>query len=272
MLLGILCPEGGLFGPVTMRLAVIQAAEEAGMRTTHVLLPEEPADPEEIESALSRAGVDAVVVLNWTVGINSLLEVIRHRRPTAVVSGAPLAPEDFGVQFSQRQAGIDVVNHLRAQGCERIAHFSGPSNWIDAIERKMGWQEATVGLDGCTLVETHSWGSQSAYDAARDLLGEGWRPDAVFAANDLIALGVMKALNEFGVSIPKDVAVAGFDSIAGSESFIPPLTSVTVPFAEAGLATISVLEQAMSGGVGGVVSYRPKLMARESTLRQGLGD
>ena len=100
---------------------------------------------------------------------------------------------------------------------------------------------------------------------SKSLFSDESRPDGIFAANDLLALGVLRAAKDAGLDAPRQVAVAGFDNIAGSAYFQPALTSVEQPFAEAGRSSVDMLLSAIRGESGGVVTYTPRVVIRAST-------
>src|SRR5699024_10038697 len=84
------------------------------------------------------------------------------------------------------------------------------------------------------------WTPRAGYELCQRLIREGL-PEAIFAANDMMAIGVIHALHEHDLRVPEDVAVVGFDNFLGSEFLVPPLTTVSQPFAELGRAALQRL-------------------------------
>jgi LacI family transcriptional regulator len=143
-----------------------------------------------------------------------------------------------------------MVSHLAAVGHRRIAFISGPENNFDATERLAGYREALceLGLEAGERVLPGDFSEESGYRAAQSLLarqgGREW-PDAVFAANDMMALGSLFAFNEASVSVPTDIALAGVDDIPMARFVSPPLTTVRVRMAELGARALERLADAI---------------------------
>lgn len=122
-----------------------------------------------------------------------------------------------------------AVEHLIASGRSRIATISGPPDMVATTDRLAGWRSALerAGLPAeGSLVEVGDFGTESGYDAMRRLLASRPDVDAVFAGNDLMALGAMQAIVESGRKVPDDVAIVGFDDIPAAATAQPPLTTV----------------------------------------------
>src|SRR5690606_33721323 len=106
------------------------------------------------------------------------------------------------------QGARDATRHLVGLGHQHIAHVTGPLNWFDARARLTGWRGELEGA-GLEVPEpiVGGWDSGQGYAAAQRLLARPTLPTAVFTANDLLALGMMRAFHEAGVRIPDDIAV-----------------------------------------------------------------
>jgi LacI family transcriptional regulator len=125
--------------------------------------------------------------------------------------------------------GVRAVRHLLDQGCRRIGHISGPLDWWEARQRKQAWQEVLEGA-GLRVDQAHSaegnWSSSSAETAFAQLLESYAGMDAVFVANDQMALSVLRTPHRRGIQVPQDMAVVGFDNMIESAYFWPALTTV----------------------------------------------
>src|SRR2546421_3971664 len=131
-----------------------------------------------------------------------------------------------------------MVSHLASVGHRRIAFISGPADNFDATERLAGYHEALreLGLEAGERVLPGDFSEESGYRAAQSLLtpqGREW-PDAVFAANDMMALGSLFAFNEAHVGVPADIALAGVDDIPMARFVSTPLTTIPGRMAELG--------------------------------------
>jgi len=147
------------------------------------------------------------------------------------ISGFPV------VEADNRGASRALGEHLLGLGYRRIAYISGPPDVSTAEDRLRGFREA-VRAQGADLVDVRrgEFTFESGFDAARQIL-RSKRADAIVAANDLMAFGVLRAAEEEGLSVPRDVGVAGFDHIphVPYATFLrPELTTVDVPAHEMG--------------------------------------
>jgi DNA-binding LacI/PurR family transcriptional regulator len=254
-------------GNVRTLEAIATSAAEEGYAVT--LLPVAVPTQDEVRGAFSRLGelaVDAVIVI---------MEV--HLLDTTTVALPPnvqvvVADSDAGDRYSvvdTDQAGGSraAVRHLLDLGHRTVWHLAGPEESFAAQRRAAAWR-ATLTEAGRVpppLVRG-DWSAESGYRAGLRLADE---PDctAVFAANDQMALGLLRALQERGRRIPQDVSVIGFDDIPESGSFLPPLTTVHQDFAEVGRRCVAgVLRQMrLQSAEPGTALVPTRLVLRDST-------
>ena len=137
-----------------------------------------------------------------------------------------------------------AVEHLVSLGHRRIAFISGNVQDQTDRNRLIGYQktleEHELCFDESLLFEGHHT-PESGYEGARSLLDRPDRPTAVFASNDLMAMGAILAIHELGLRIPQDVSVVGFDDLAISRFTHPPLTTVSFPKYEMGRMAVDML-------------------------------
>jgi DNA-binding LacI/PurR family transcriptional regulator len=163
-----------------------------------------------------------------------------------------------------------AVKHLIELGHRDIAHLAGPIEFYDGRARIRGWrlQMKAAGLPVREPL-VGDWSPDSGYDLGRQMI-KGGAPHAVFAANDQMALGLMQALGEAGLSVPQDVSIVGFDDIEGSAFFRPPLTTVRQDFNALGQMCMTTLMDALGGRKAGrVAPIVPQLIVRDSTAPTG---
>jgi DNA-binding LacI/PurR family transcriptional regulator len=152
-------------------------------------------------------------------------------------------------------------------GHETVWHVAGPSNWMESEGRVSGWRAALEEAEAEQPPPIYGdWSAKSGYEAGAILAR---MPDvtAVFAANDQMALGVMRAFTERGRHVPDDVSVVGYDDIPEAAYFTPPLTTVRQDFARVGENAIQLMiEQIDSGQSSSArVVIESALVVREST-------
>jgi DNA-binding LacI/PurR family transcriptional regulator len=148
-----------------------------------------------------------------------------------------------------------------------VWHISGPSDWFDAAGRVRGWEE-TLQAAGAEIppLLTGDWSAASGYRNGQ-LLARLPDVTAVFTANDHIALGLLRALNEHGRRVPDDVSIIGFDDVPEAAYFTPPLTTVRPDFAAVAAASLELLMAQISSGPSETVARRtiaPSLVERDS--------
>ncbi|MEV8021911.1 LacI family DNA-binding transcriptional regulator [Streptomyces sp. NPDC086554] len=250
----------------TLEAIAVSAANE-GYAVT--LLPVSAPTQDEVRGAFSRLGelaVDAVIVIMEV----HLLDAARLSLPPHVQ--VVVADSDAGDRYSvvdTDQAGgtRDAVQHLLDLGHDTVWHLAGPVDSYAAQRRADAWRAAlTEAGRAAPPMVRGDWTADSGYRAGLELAE---RPDctAVFAANDQMALGLLRALHERGRKVPDDVSVIGFDDIPESGSFLPPLTTVHQDFAEVGRRCVAgVLQQVRRGeSERGTTLVPTRLVVREST-------
>lgn len=165
----------------------------------------------------------------------------------AVLMNTPADGGHAALCIDNRGGAQAMVRHLASVGHRRIAFIAGPDDNFDANERLAGYRAALrkLGLEAGERVLPGNFSEESGYAAGRRLLGEGERPDAVFAANDMMALGTLFAFSEARVRVPHDIALAGVDDIPMARFVSPPLTTVRVRMAELGARALERLAAAI---------------------------
>ncbi|AHG93131.1 regulatory protein LacI (plasmid) [Gemmatirosa kalamazoonensis] len=168
-----------------------------------------------------------------------------------------------------------MVRHLLGQGHRRIALITGPSlgggsATFGREQRLHGYQRALrdVGIDPDPgLVVEGNFRYAGGQHAMRRLLASGRIPDAVFASNDMMALGAMSVLRDAGLRIPDDIAIAGFDDIPPAALTTPGLTTMAMPMSELGRAAAQLLGERLVGSGLDVVRkvFDPQLVVRHSS-------
>ncbi|MCX5443657.1 MULTISPECIES: LacI family DNA-binding transcriptional regulator [unclassified Streptomyces] len=249
--------------------AIATSAAQEGYAVT--LLPVAVPTQDEVRGAFSRLGelaVDAVIVIMEV----HLLDSARLSLPphVKVVVADSDAGDRYAVVDTDQAGGTrDAVRHLLDLGHRTVWHLAGPSDSYAAQRRTDAWRTAleAAGRAVPPLVRGN-WSAESGYRAGLRL-AEQADCTAVFAANDQMALGLLRALAERGRKVPQDVSVIGFDDIPDSGSFQPPLTTVHQDFADVGRRCVqSALRQVRENEVEqGTTLVPTQLVVRESTGR-----
>ncbi|MEB1796774.1 LacI family DNA-binding transcriptional regulator [Xanthomonas campestris pv. campestris] len=172
------------------------------------------------------------------------------------------------------QGGLDITEHLLAQGCRRIAFLGHASNHYPEFEERYRGHVAALALQGVAADAALQFDAitteLSGYTACLALLDSGQAFDAVCAASDLIAIGAMRALRERGLRVPQDVAVSGFDDIALAASVAPALSTVQQDTKQAGALLVESLVALIRGDAAQSRTIPVRLAVRESSTSSGL--
>lgn len=173
------------------------------------------------------------------------------------------------IQVNNVQSSREACEHLIKQGHEQIVTITGPNDSTTTIDRLEGYYQA---LKNHGIEPRNEWvipGTfefESGYKAVEKFpeVGKG-KVSAVFAQNDMMAIGAMKALRERGLKVPEDVAVIGFDNIPLSSFVTPELSTVTVPVYELGRTAMKILSDLLTGQeVSRITTLPTKLTLRQS--------
>ncbi|MFF2481762.1 LacI family DNA-binding transcriptional regulator [Paenibacillus sp. NPDC058071] len=158
----------------------------------------------------------------------------------------------LSVDADHRSGSYEAVKHLIAQGRSRIAFLNGPDEYSNSADRLAGYRQALLEA-GLTVdpmrIFTGNYSRKSGYEASAELaelFGTG-EIDAIFAANDRMAIGVMDGLRERGITIGEQLALVGYDDSDGSRIVSPKLSTVAVPFYEMGREAAKRLLQPQEG-------------------------
>jgi DNA-binding LacI/PurR family transcriptional regulator len=235
------------FGNMRTLDAIAQEAAHANFAVT--LIPVSDPTMGRVSGAynrLSEAAVDGVVIIFEAHLLDDAEFVLPPGVPVVVIdsnAGSGYTVVDTDQALGARQA----TEHLLALGHRRVWHIAGPLTSFSASHRAESWRR-TLQDAGITPPEPlyGDWTTESGY---RHGLALGRRRDvtAIFAANDQMALGTMRALHELGRGIPAEVSVVGFDDMEEAHSFWPPLTTVRQDFTAVGRLSIHKLLSKIAG-------------------------
>ncbi|MDQ7879132.1 LacI family DNA-binding transcriptional regulator [Microbacterium sp. QXD-8] len=250
-------------GNSRMLQAVADAAAARGYALTVVTLGAD-GDVSAAFERLSDQGVDGAIVLNEAT--ERVREAdLRAAGLTLVVVDSP-RDDRFGVIETDHAGGARLaVSHLLDLRHETVHHLAGPAGSFAAAERERGWREALAAAESpVPLVVRGDWTSASGFAAASALLDGG--ATAVFAANDQMALGLLRAFAEAGRAVPADVSVVGFDDVADAADYRPPLTTVRQDFDALGSRAVAALVEGIEAGAHVAFETLPtSLVVRAST-------
>lgn len=268
--IGVVLPDlHGEFFSELMR-GIDQVARECGL---HLLVSSYHGHPEEQASALRamRGRVDGLLVMSPHAGDLDFLSENLAALPAVLINSQPTDTGQIAFGIDNYGGARAMVEHLLAAGHRRIAFVAGPANNFDAYERLRGYRDALLAVDASAepWVIPGDFGEASGHAAGLALLAAERRPQAVFAANDMMALGCLFAFNQAGVRVPDEIALAGFDDIPLARYMVPSLTTMRVNIAELGAHALRVLLDLYAGQDvrERLVPQVPELIVRQSSVR-----
>ncbi len=241
----------------------------AGTRFRLLLsIQQSPQDRHRIESFLTPHHVDGVLLLSLH-GDDPLPQMLEERGLPTVLGGRPAGTEPrCYVDVDNEGGAVLAVQHLLSGGRRHVATVAGPQDMSAGVGRLAGYRRAlaAAGADSDeSLVAFGDFGEDSGAAAAAVLLERRPDLDAVFAASDPMALGVLRTLAAGGRKVPDDVAVVGFDDSPSARHSAPPLTTVHQPVEAMGREMVRLLTARMAGEhVEQRVILDPHLVVRAS--------
>jgi DNA-binding LacI/PurR family transcriptional regulator len=263
--LGVISFDTMLYGPASMLYGFERAAHD----TYFVSVASLPAlDRRSMLDAVDRflgQGVEGIMVIATQ---DTAVAALGH-----VLVKVPLVAVGCGTKAAVTSVAIDneagayaATRYLLSLGHRTVHHVAGTSSHLDAQERVDGWRRALeeAGAPRPDLL-VGDWSASSGYKMGRELAAD---PEltAIFCGNDTMALGVMRALAERGLRVPRDVSIVGFDDVPDAGFYTPPLTTVRQDFGEVGRRALGTLIDRMSGAIesGLRVRIAPELIIRAS--------
>lgn len=254
--------------------SIIDGAEQAARRHDYFLLaasaPDEAVFAALIDQLVTSRRVEGLIVINpYADGRHKHLP---HNVPVLFAGARPREDAITSVALDDVAAGETATTHLLQRGHRRVALITGPMAEDCSQDRQQGYEAALAAagqpVEPALIVEG-DWSAISGYEAFRALLQSGQRPTAVFAQNDQMAVGVMRAAIEHGITIPNQLSVIGVDDIPMASFYSPQLTTLRQDFAEIGRLAARLLRHALErpGKAPQHLQLPARLIVRQSTTR-----
>ncbi|MCB1694476.1 MAG: LacI family DNA-binding transcriptional regulator, partial [Pseudomonadales bacterium] len=254
--------------------AVVRGIEDVAREVNHRLVLCNADENLERESAYidvaiaeRMAGVVIAVASTKDSSLKPLID-----RDVPVVAIDRFAGRDIDtVMVDNRHGAQEAVAHLIEGGSRRIACITGPTRVDTANERLDGYRRAlaAAGIGGDPkLIRRVDYKEAGGHEAALSLLTARNPPDALFVANSPMAAGVLRAIRELGLTIPRDVAIAAFDDSPWCSLISPQLTVVSQPAYEMGRVAAELLVTANEKRSARTIVLTPELIVRQSSIRR----
>lgn len=253
--IGLVIPHvvSSLFGdPYFPRLiqGITQACNRNDINLTLFLFHSEDEEVTLNRRLLNTGFLDGLIIASSHFQDPLLPHLLEAGVPFAVIGRQDRYPEASFVDVDNFNGAFAAASHLIRLGRQRIATITGPHDMVAGVDRLLGFRQALSQkgrpADG-DLIAEGDFTEEGGYTAMKQLLQA--RPDAVFAASDMMALGAIRAINEAGLSVPRDVAIVGFDDIMPPDAARPPLTTIRQPVRRSGVAAVNVLLDLIENGL-----------------------
>ena len=266
--IGVLSHDTTLFGPASTLHSVQSAARDNGYRTTIYSLKGE--DSDSIISGISdliNQGVDGIVIIAPQIrGAKEISNVIGSFPAVLVESESSAALPSVNVD--QFYGAYELTRHLISLGHKSIAHISGPKNWYESSRRSQGFKKAlSENKLETTFIWEGDWSARSGFESTKKII-KNKKITGIFAGNDAMALGALKALSEAGLNVPRDISLVGFDDLPESEYLTPALTTAKQDFHAVGDQALGILLGLVNNNkVRMHVAIKPEILIRSSTAK-----
>ena len=252
--------------------AVIRGAEDIAQQAEHRLVlcnsDEDVAkEADYVEEAIADRMAGVIIAVASTRR-SDLTPLIRNGIPVVAIDRRPPQEEIDSVLVDNRAGALDATRHLLDGGAERVACVTGPRRLSNAQTRLDGYHDALEERGHAIdrgLVRRADFREEGGYQAALDLLDRDDPPDAFFVANNLMTMGVLRAVRERGCRVPDDVAMVGFDDAPWTTLVTPQLSVVSQPTQEIGRQAARLLATASADREPRHVLLSPTLVPRESS-------
>ena len=278
--LGVVASGLEYYGPSGTLVGIERQAPALGYSIQLNLLNRpQLADVDHVLNSLLSRQVDGIIWAVPEIGSNRSWLGRKTLNPPVPIVLLSMHPADHlqVVSVDNRAGGRLATGHLLAQGYRRIGLITGPLDWWEARERRLGWEDSlrAAGLEANEVqVFEGDWSSLSGEAGFSQLARMFPEMDALFAQNDQMALGVLQAVLRQGRRVPDDLGVVGFDDIPESAFFWPPLTTVRQEIHELGgmavkqvVSAIEATRSEAKPAMAGIHWLTPRLVVRQSSLR-----
>jgi DNA-binding LacI/PurR family transcriptional regulator len=264
--IGLLAHSFERTGEALMTQSVVQAAEAQGYAVTLLAVREPEGDGwQNAVQRLSHQAIDGLIIIRAEEAVPESF-VLPPGMPVSV-SDSRFIGYYPDVGADQVQGSRDAVEHLLALGHRTVHHLAGPTRSEPSMMRTASWHR-TLEDSGITppTLWRGDWTARSGYELGRQIVADGG-VTAVFAANDDMAFGLLRAAHEAGRRVPDDLSIVGFDGIALSEFASPPLTTVQQDFHQAGIELVRLVLQQVAEP--GSIGYDQRVLLPTTLLVRG---
>lgn len=244
----------------------------ARSRGLHLLLSSSHGNADETAAAIRAMNgrVDGLLVMSPHVDADFLAQNVPPSLPAVLMNAGVSASRHPVFAIDNYGGALAMTRHLLASGHRRIAFLGGPDENFEARERQRGYVDGLGAAQPTQLLPGDFTEACAAATATRLAAMPAERPDAIFAANDAMAVALLAGFTAAGLHVPQDIAIAGFDDIPLARYVNPALTTMRVPIAQLGSQALDALTRQIEAGAD--AAPQPEvLMPVELVVRQSCG-
>lgn len=251
-------------------VAIEGHAKEKGYRLLLINTQEEVLHSNEFWRNLESRFIDGLILVSFQFTGNVLKGMENMNLPFVRIDRAAQDDESNSFGVDNNNGARMAVEHLIDMGCRKIAHISGPQSYPSSSERLKGYQATmeTFFPNEKTCVYEGDFTLESGQRLTKQLMTEHPDCDGIFLANDLMAIGALKALKLMDKRVPEDIAIIGFDGIKLTQMTEPEITTIEQPIYNLGtMATTHLIDMIEKKDVSGdYIKLEVHLRKRASTL------
>ncbi|MFM6980208.1 MAG: LacI family DNA-binding transcriptional regulator [Micrococcales bacterium] len=265
-IIGVLMTETGTNGPASLLHAMQEEAHSEGYFAVAISVdPETESSVTEGLQQLQKLAAEGLIVIAPQANIMKVIEKSSFAFRVVYLdklSGSSRLTASVDSYHAVRNA----TAHLIGLGHSKLLHLAGPSSWFEAEVRKQGFIDECAAAKVSGKVAAADWSIAKGYELGLEFTKGSFT--AIVAANDHLALGLLKAFSERGIAVPEDVSIIGFDDIPEAAYLIPTLTTLRPNFAEIGRVAMGlVLGKLSVEQVAKNADLLPELIIRNSTTK-----
>lgn len=257
---------------------IIEEAEKKGYLVITLQSNEsEQLEKKQIDLLINKR-VDGILLSlsNNTNDVKHLQNVIDKKIPLVLFDKISKLLDCSKVVINDREAAYNAVTHLINSGCKKIAHFRGPLNPQNSIDRFLGYRKALednhIKFDSSIIYECEKVTFEEGYEFAKKINTHHKDVDGIFAITDLVAIGAVAYFNEIGIKIPDKISIIGFSNWFMASVISPSLSTVDQPGFEMGKSALKLLLKEIKATKKGkqfqhkTIVLPTKIIKRNSTI------
>jgi LacI family transcriptional regulator len=251
---------------------IIEEAEKNGYLVIILQSDESTKQEKKLIKLLINKRVDGILISLAAENDSSkhLQKIIDKKIPLVLFDKISKILKCSKVVVNDREAAYNATTLLINSGCRKIAHFRGPLNPQNSIDRYLGYRKAlednNIEFDKSLIYTCKKVTFEEGYEFAKEIHEQNMDVDAIFAITDLVAIGAIAYLNKVNIKIPEEISVIGFSNWFISAVILPPLTTVEQPGYKMGEKSIKLLFEEINSKNKGE-DFEPKTIVLKTLFR-----